>query len=95
MLPTSAVTRELLVHAGGVATSSQPRSEGELLSDHVRFGLLGPLEAWSGDVRIELGPPKRRVLLARLLIEKGRPVSVDRLSDDVWEGHPPGAAGLS
>jgi DNA-binding SARP family transcriptional activator len=62
------------------------------LSDHVRFGLLGPLEAWSGDVRLDLGPPKRRVLLARLLVEDGHPVSADRLCDDLWEGNPPAGA---
>jgi DNA-binding SARP family transcriptional activator len=53
---------------------------------------LGPLEAWSGDVRLDLGPPKRRVLLARLLVEGGHPVSADRLCDDMWEGHPPAGA---
>jgi DNA-binding SARP family transcriptional activator len=66
--------------------------EGGRLSDHVRFGLLGPLEAWSGNVRLDLGPPKRRVLLARLLVEGGHPVSADRLCDDLWEGHPPAGA---
>ncbi|MDN3354823.1 BTAD domain-containing putative transcriptional regulator [Actinomadura sp. DC4] len=62
------------------------------MSDHVRFGLLGPLEAWSGNVRLNLGPPKRRVLLLRLLVENGHPVSADRLCDDLWEGHPPAGA---
>jgi DNA-binding SARP family transcriptional activator len=62
------------------------------LSDPVRFGLLGPLEAWSGDIRLDLGPPKRRVLLARLLVEGGHPVSPDRLCDDLWEGQPPAGA---
>jgi DNA-binding SARP family transcriptional activator len=50
------------------------------------------LEAWSGHVRLDLGPPKRRVLLARLLVEGGQPVSADRLCDDLWEGHPPSGA---
>jgi DNA-binding SARP family transcriptional activator len=54
--------------------------------------MLGPLEAWSGDVRLDLGPPKRRVLLVRLLVEGGHPVSADRLCDDLWEGHPPAGA---
>ncbi|MEV0405346.1 BTAD domain-containing putative transcriptional regulator [Actinoallomurus sp. NPDC050550] len=62
------------------------------MSDHVRFGLLGPLEAWSRDVRLDLGPPKRRVLLTRLLIEGGHTVSADRLCDDLWEGSPPSGA---
>lgn len=92
MLPTRVGTQGLSLTAGRVAASSHPRWEGERLSDHVRFGLLGPLEAWSGNVRLDLGPPKRRVLLARLLIEEGRPVSADRLCDDIWEGHPPAGA---
>lgn len=62
------------------------------MSDHVTFGLLGPLEAWSGGERLDLGPPKRRVLLARLLVEGGHPVSGDRLCDDLWEGSPPAGA---
>jgi DNA-binding SARP family transcriptional activator len=66
--------------------------KGEPLSDRVRFGLLGPLEAWSGEDRLDLGPPKRRVLLTRLLIEGGQPVSADRLCDDLWEGSPPAGA---
>ncbi|GAB3976040.1 hypothetical protein GCM10029978_061740 [Actinoallomurus acanthiterrae] len=66
--------------------------EGKRLSDHLRFMLLGPLEAWSGDTRLDLGPPKRRVLLARLLIADSRPVSADRLGEDLWEGNPPAGA---
>ncbi|MCO5994335.1 BTAD domain-containing putative transcriptional regulator [Actinoallomurus rhizosphaericola] len=62
------------------------------MSDHLRFVLLGPLEVWSGDVRLDLGPPKRRVLLARLLIADSRPVSADRLGEDLWEGSPPAGA---
>jgi DNA-binding SARP family transcriptional activator len=75
-----------------LAASSHHAVEGERLSDHVRFGLLGPLEAWSDGVRLDLGPPKRRLLLTRLLVEGGHPVSADRLCDDLWEGHPPAGA---
>ncbi|GLY86797.1 BTAD domain-containing putative transcriptional regulator [Actinoallomurus iriomotensis] len=62
------------------------------MSDRVMFGLLGPLEAWSGEARLDLGPPKRRLLLTRLLVEDGHPVSADRLCDDLWEGSPPAGA---
>ncbi|MEV5750312.1 BTAD domain-containing putative transcriptional regulator [Actinoallomurus sp. NPDC052308] len=62
------------------------------MSEHLRFVLLGPLEVWSGDARLDLGPPKRRVLLARLLIADSRPVSADRLGEDLWEGSPPAGA---
>ncbi|MGW2562282.1 AfsR/SARP family transcriptional regulator [Streptomyces sp. NPDC001514] len=33
---------------------------------------------------MDLGPPKRRVLLARLLVDRGRPVSAERLCRDLW-----------
>src|SRR3954451_8228489 len=48
------------------------------------FRILGPLEVWDGDARCGLGPPKQRALLARLLIDPGRVVAVDRLVDDLW-----------
>ncbi|MCX4993629.1 BTAD domain-containing putative transcriptional regulator [Streptomyces sp. NBC_00568] len=46
-------------------------------------------------MQLDLGPPKRRVLLLRLLIEEGRPVSTDRLCEDVWAGRPPSRAVVS
>ncbi|MFI6504232.1 BTAD domain-containing putative transcriptional regulator [Nonomuraea typhae] len=51
----------------------------------MRFGVLGPLAVWSGE-----GEPIRvpevmvRALLARLLVEPGRPVSAGRLAADLW-----------
>ncbi|WP_268253348.1 BTAD domain-containing putative transcriptional regulator [Streptomyces sp. MBT70] len=41
---------------------------------------------------IGLGPPKRRALLLRLLLENGRTVGVERLCDDLWNGRPPPSA---
>ncbi|MFI7499202.1 BTAD domain-containing putative transcriptional regulator [Streptomyces sp. NPDC049687] len=65
-------------------------------SDHghgIRFGVLGPVEALKGDVRLDLGPRQRRLLLVRLLIEDGRPVSSDTLCRDLWPtDRPTGAA---
>ncbi|MGW3152396.1 BTAD domain-containing putative transcriptional regulator [Streptomyces sp. NPDC001177] len=58
----------------------------------LRFRLLGPLEAHRGSTTLELGPPKRRALLLRLLLENGHPVSVDRLCEDLWDGRPPSSA---
>jgi predicted ATPase/DNA-binding SARP family transcriptional activator/tetratricopeptide (TPR) repeat protein len=58
----------------------------------MEFGILGPLE-----VRDGAGSPVRRVpgakeraLLADLLVNAGRVVSVDRLVEDLWGDHPPG-----
>ena len=41
---------------------------------------------------VDLGAPKHRALLALLLLEPGRVVSVDRLIDQLWHGEPPAAA---
>ncbi|MDF6045550.1 AAA family ATPase [Streptomyces sp. JH14] len=41
---------------------------------------------------MDIGPPKRRALLLRLLLENGRAVAVERLCDDLWDGSPPPSA---
>jgi predicted ATPase/DNA-binding SARP family transcriptional activator len=58
----------------------------------VRFGLLGPtaVQDDAGEVAIHGGV--RRRLLARLLVAANRPVSVDRLKEDLWDGDPPASA---
>ncbi|WP_245687383.1 BTAD domain-containing putative transcriptional regulator [Streptacidiphilus griseoplanus] len=61
----------------------------------MRFALLGPLEARRGGTPLDLGPPKRRVLLIRLLLAEGRPVPAEQLCQDLWEGHPPSGAASS
>jgi DNA-binding SARP family transcriptional activator/pimeloyl-ACP methyl ester carboxylesterase len=58
----------------------------------VDFRILGPLEAVDGGVTLELGGRKRRALLARLLLDAGRTVSVERLVDDLWGDAPPPTA---
>ncbi|MEU2157144.1 BTAD domain-containing putative transcriptional regulator [Streptomyces sp. NPDC019396] len=50
----------------------------------MRFGLLGPVEVWRGGQSLDIGPPKRRALLTRLLEESGRSVSAERLRHDLW-----------
>src|SRR5918911_737889 len=50
----------------------------------MEFRLLGPLEAWDGDAPVGLGPHKQQALLARLLLDAGRVVAVERLVDDLW-----------
>jgi DNA-binding SARP family transcriptional activator len=58
----------------------------------VEFAILGPLEARAGGEPISLGGPKQRALLAILLLEAGRVVSLDRLVEALWEGEPPATA---
>ncbi|RSN27226.1 AfsR family transcriptional regulator [Amycolatopsis sp. WAC 01416] len=51
----------------------------------MRFGVLGPLAVWTADgTRVNVRESKVRALLAALLVHEGRPVSADRLIDDLW-----------
>ncbi len=58
----------------------------------VEFAILGPLEARENGEPLPLGGPKQRALLALLLLEAGRVVSTDRLTDAIWAGDPPPTA---
>jgi len=58
----------------------------------VEFAILGPLEARAEGGPISLGGPKQRALLAVLLLEAGRVVSLDHLVDALWAGEPPATA---
>jgi predicted ATPase/DNA-binding SARP family transcriptional activator len=53
--------------------------------DPVRFGVLGTLAVWTSGGRLVAVPEaKVRALLADLLLHLGRPVSADRLIEDLW-----------
>lgn len=56
------------------------------------FGILGELKVLQDGDLIELGSPRQRALLARLLISSPDPVPTDRLIDDLWHGEPPETA---
>ena len=60
----------------------------------VSFRVLGPVAAVgaSGEL-LSLGPPRRRTLLAALLVHAGTALSIDQLTDLLWDGcAPPTAA---
>ena len=54
-----------------------------------QFGILGPLEVSRSGCVVPLGGPRQRAVLAVLLLEANRVVSMDRLAEDIWGGHPP------
>ena len=59
----------------------------------VRFRVLGPLELVSDDGRILVVRGRLpRAVLAVLLLQANRPVGVDVLVDQVWDGRPPPSA---
>lgn len=51
--------------------------------------MLGPLEAEIDGQVVELGSRLQRAVLALLLTERGRAVSVDRMIDQLWQGEAP------
>ncbi|MDR3034703.1 MAG: winged helix-turn-helix domain-containing protein, partial [Kitasatospora sp.] len=62
----------------------------------MRFGVLGTLAVWTDHGKlVEVPEAKVRALLADLLLHLGRPLSADRLIDDLWGDslpvHPEGA----
>jgi DNA-binding SARP family transcriptional activator len=50
----------------------------------VRFEILGPLQVLEAEHPLALGRPKQRAVLAILLLDAGRVVSLDRLVEEVW-----------
>jgi SARP family transcriptional regulator, regulator of embCAB operon len=59
------------------------------------FGVLGPLQVSAGGTVVPLGAPKQRAVLAMLVINRNRPVSVDSLINAVWDENPVPAARTS
>jgi DNA-binding SARP family transcriptional activator len=56
------------------------------------FRILGPLEAYAEGAPLALGGQKQRAVLALLLLDANRVVSVDRLIDALWGEQPPKTA---
>src|SRR5262249_26013631 len=61
----------------------------------MEFRILGSLEVEENGHAIALGGDKQRSLLALLLLGRGRPVSTERLIEEIWHGEPPVTAGKS
>ncbi|MBR8741939.1 AfsR/SARP family transcriptional regulator [Nocardiopsis sp. MG754419] len=62
----------------------------------VRFGVLGPVQAWDARGRpLPLKGPRHRAVLARLILAQGRVVPVRVLVDDLWEDDVPPAGAVA
>ncbi|MGQ0778601.1 MAG: AfsR/SARP family transcriptional regulator [Pseudonocardiales bacterium] len=58
----------------------------------MEFRVLGPMEVAEGGRLLDIGPRMPRAILAVLLIETNRVVSLDRLIDQLWGAEPPAKA---
>jgi DNA-binding SARP family transcriptional activator len=58
----------------------------------VTVGVLGPVRATLDGRPANVGGPRQRAVLARLVAAHANVVSTDRLQDDLWAGEPPPTA---
>lgn len=58
----------------------------------LEFGVLGPLQVLADGRQVQLGRRGVRALLAMLVVEANRPVSIDRIVDALWTDSPPATA---
>src|SRR5215471_1834870 len=59
------------------------------------YRVLGSIEVVDGDRPLAIGGPRPRALLAVLVLEAGRAVSVTRLTEELWGDSPPATAASS
>lgn len=55
----------------------------------MQFRILGPIEVSENGRKLPLGGPKRRAVLAILLLHANEIVSVERLADELWSDEQP------
>jgi DNA-binding SARP family transcriptional activator len=74
-----------------VRAAGDPAAHG-LPADQVHFGMLGPIRAWRGPIELNLGSNQQQTILALLLIRANCLVSIDDLTELLWEEQPPASA---
>jgi DNA-binding SARP family transcriptional activator len=67
------------------------RAEGGPIDD-IAVRILGPIEIERGGRLIELSGRRERAVVALLLVNAGRVVPLDRMTEDLWDGSPPASA---
>jgi DNA-binding SARP family transcriptional activator len=85
-----------LTNWGAVSTSlPDDGGGGEAATEQLNLRVLGPVEVWWKQRPVGVGSAKPRALVARLLIDRNRVVSADRLVEDVWPESPLGGADIA
>src|SRR5580693_10089427 len=72
------------ISAGAVRLPGWRRGEGRTV-EVMEVRLFGELEALDGGVPVPVRGAKQRALLALLALQRGQPVSADRLIDLLWD----------
>jgi DNA-binding SARP family transcriptional activator len=58
----------------------------------IQFGILGPVEARQDGAELRLGGRNQRAVLALLLLQGGRVVSIERIAEELYDGEAPVSA---
>jgi DNA-binding SARP family transcriptional activator/energy-coupling factor transporter ATP-binding protein EcfA2 len=66
-------------------------ADGSSIND-ISVRILGPIEIERGGRLIELSGRRERAVIALLLVHAGQVVSLDRMTEDLWDGEPPASA---
>jgi DNA-binding SARP family transcriptional activator len=75
-----------------IAQIDSVHSPGTTPDGQIGFGVLGPLQMHIGGSEVSVGTPKQRAVLAMLVFNRNRAVSVESLINAVWpESAPEGA----
>jgi DNA-binding SARP family transcriptional activator len=80
---------------GGGERPSAPGATVDSPLTGLEIRVLGPVEIAVGGRPVDVGGVKARALVARLLIDRGVVVSVDRLVDSLWADHDGGGAEIA
>lgn len=67
-------------------------AKAQRVDDHLEIRLLGPVAALRAGVSVDLRGRKPRALLARLALDPGTVLSVDRIVEDLWPAGAPETA---
>ncbi|MEZ0068074.1 DNA-binding SARP family transcriptional activator/Tfp pilus assembly protein PilF [Streptacidiphilus sp. MAP12-20] len=75
------------------STTAQPSGvDGPGLNAGLNFHILGPLEVRAGGSPVRIAPGRQETMLAALLLDANRVVSMDHLIDLIWDECPPNTA---
>ncbi|OWY58755.1 hypothetical protein B7486_78265, partial [cyanobacterium TDX16] len=86
-------TNDLNYPREGTAAAGSPGERRDVDGDTPRYLVLGPVAALDGDAEpIDLGGAQRRAVLAKLVLNAGRVLTVETIADGLWPGEPPPSA---
>ena len=86
------ISRPIRLNAVVPTSIAAPGERRPPLTQGIELKVLGPMEGLEGGRPVELGGPKRRLVLAHLILRANHVVPVEALVDSLWGDDPPASA---